>query len=391
MRRTLRLALAVFVVAVLAGLTWPILHPRSREPVYEGKPASYWIAQLPSSIQRVGPPLPAEVALTRMMPAALPALLKALNNPDPDAASRAAMFLGDVELTDDRVIKALVQKSRITESATHRAYRIIWQKLPNAVSARLPKPEVPQSFRNRNGDYWYRRAAPSFLAFHQLLRAARRHQTNDPRTITPFSRAVPDLCHTLRAREDWASDFAAKMLGRLRTDAKTAVPALIRELYNTNRDPEVRVAICLALGETGSDSPEATKALVSAAQGPNRLLQCAGILALAKCTPSRDEAVPLLRQVWSGNDKLLRYLAYQTLRDLEPAQMENIRPPEPITPSNQRVLEAFAGKGINGVSYFYKMLPAGGTYDDYDLFLFFACEGGSQWRGSPALGWWRRF
>ena len=450
MRKRLCLALASLLVAVLAGLAWRGLRPNPPEPVFQGKPASYWIAHLsaplgfPSpgvpaatlklppaselgtdlrslhldahlsySVRRESEPIkeihplslvpepdpPSWVALRAMGPQAMPLLLNALKNPDHQVAVNASRLLGEIAPVDDTVVTALLQGLLIRESAAHRTYRIAWGKLPNLLKQRLPWPEAPQSFPKRGGDYWYKKALPSLGTLYQLLGRASLHNENGSAAMTPFLKAVPAFCTALKAPEDWLSNTAAMRLGeigpaakaavpsliqevqntnrhpqvqaaiadalaRMGPAAKTGVPTLIRELQNANRHPEVRVSMAFALGQTGPDSPEATRALLSAVEDRSRVVQCAAIATLGKCRSAKDEAISSLRQIWKGDDPLLRYLAYQSLSDLDPQGMKNTRRPDAI-----RTPESFGfGRNFD--------LPPGAVDEDYKLFERFK-RGGS--------------
>lgn len=77
-------------------------------------------------------------------------------------------------------------------------------------------------------------------------------------------------------------------------------------------------------------APEATKALLGATADKARAVQCAAIVALGNSELADQEAVSLLRKIWNGDDKLLRYLAYQSLRNIDPSGMKEIAAPEAI-------------------------------------------------------------
>ncbi len=281
---------------------------------------------------------PAKMALRLLGTNALPALVKALKSSDNKVSDTAADVLGEVGLANKEAVSALVAILRTRESSIHKLYRVAWQSMPRGVSRRLPKPQTPQPVANYWRDYWCYKSSPACLALDRLAakarkslrhpddgkfwnlsvddvasRARHRAKDGDAHIMAAILAAMPTLVAAVKDRDDIVSLLAIVRLGRIGPEAGEAVPALIYELRNNNRDTQVRQCAATMLAEIGSGRADVTEALMSGAAVKDRLLRCAAVAALGKCGHAGKEAIPLLMQFWNGNDKVLEYLAYDSL------------------------------------------------------------------------------
>jgi HEAT repeat protein len=162
------------------------------------------------------------------------------------------------------------------------------------------------------------------------------------------ARVVPDLCQALA--DDDACYWACLALSEIGADAKEAVPHLTKAL--DHKDPEVRIAALIALGEIGKPSAPAAgkitqllagdemegvryaaafalgsmghtetaeRALTNALDSENEFLRVAGAWALARLadeeTPLIDKAVKIVIDGIASDNPEVRDLALRVLAD----------------------------------------------------------------------------
>src|SRR5260221_14107658 len=83
-KKKLRIALAFLVVALLGSLLWQILRHREAEPVYQGRPLSFWLANAAEPIIDIENPKPTlHQAMRSMGTNSIPALLRMRRANDP--------------------------------------------------------------------------------------------------------------------------------------------------------------------------------------------------------------------------------------------------------------------------------------------------------------------
>ena len=97
---------------------------------------------------------------------------------------------------------------------------------------------------------------------------------------------------------------------------KAALPKLLKCL--TTDDPEVKIAVALAVRRLGKDAASAGPALVKLLADPNERVQGAAATALSKVPCDAAKAVPLLVPVLGSRDSNARYNAMGALRKLGP-------------------------------------------------------------------------
>ena len=117
------------------------------------------------------------------------------------------------------------------------------------------------------------------------------------------SGVVQDLAKILgnSGEEARVRAFAAAVLGRMREQAKSALPALVRALGDEHVD--VRSAARGALGRMG---PTAIPALTEALKNDNPRVRSAAAAALGAQGPAAEEAVPALLRAFQDEDRTVR-------------------------------------------------------------------------------------
>ena len=183
--------LAVLLAAAFCGGGWLMLRPPEREPVYEGKPLSYWLESYgPIMVATNRSQREADAAVRQAGTNALPTLLRMLR------ARNSSMTLKLVELVQQQHFVAI-----------HFLF--------------------PRLDRNYQAQVGFR-----------ILRA-------------DASNAVPALIKILEEKRSWESAmFTAISLGNIGPAAAAAVPALLQNA--TDPESEARGSSLLALGLIGA-------------------------------------------------------------------------------------------------------------------------------------------
>jgi HEAT repeats len=217
---------------------------RPDEPVYNGKPLSFWVDRVRKS---GADQAQARQAIRQVGPTAIPFILQQIRHQDP---------------LDQKV------------------YRAVWSKLPGYVQRRLPKP-LPEPldagrFKHQVASILSSLGQPAL----PRLRTALRVGNSDVRfvTVLAIGSIGPKAEETIPAVTKLVNDpdgtvrvqaiFALMTLGPNR---KTAIPALIAALHDNNQGPKpghtvyVRECAAFTLGEIGPEArsaiPELTKML----------------------------------------------------------------------------------------------------------------------------------
>jgi HEAT repeat protein len=378
---------AAIALALGAGVILIVTHKES-EPVYQGRPASYWLRRLrapdllpaaeglelkPKGLKlntglELKPSLPSfselpqrvvfssnsSEAFRAMGSDAVPFLLRCLKEDDAVMSASAASMLGAFAPIDRDNLGSLVEILRAKESRQHHLYRILSAVLPRTIRTRLPPVDVPQPFFNRFADPWYVRGYQAEMAMIEMLNRARNVQRTNAHAMEPFFETIPLLNGALEDREDKVMELAAALLGNLGPDAKRAVPVLVKQLANQRRAGFAREEAARALGKIGVFDQKVAWALVIAGQSQDRPLQCAAISTLGRGGIACKDGIPMLTNFLKSGDPLLRCLAYESLRRIDATKVAGLVPPGPIQPPQTSP----------GTTYTY----ANAT-DDYSLYM----------------------
>jgi HEAT repeat protein len=225
MRKRFRILLVVLLVAVLGGLAWQVLRPR--EPVYEGKTLSAWLADS----HHMAEAQEAREAVHKMGTNTFPTLLRMLRKRDSDLKLRLVRFARKQHFITIRFISA----SKPNEEAVA-AFRILGAEGKGAVPGLIeiydqhlsPKSQMETA----NALAWIGPAAQS--AVPSLLRET--NNTNNQVRANALralglihaapNRVVPVLIKALSEHDHDVRSLAAQSLGYYQAEAKCGVPAL---------------------------------------------------------------------------------------------------------------------------------------------------------------------
>ena len=201
MRKRVYIVLSALLLAVVGLATWEGLRKHEREPVYNGKPVSYWIER--SGEYKV-------VASTDLLSARI----------IPEADSNAAPFL----------IKALERQ----DSSLRRAYFLTWRRLPYWAWKRLPTPIVARNIRESAAATLGRVGVGAEGAIPALIRAARGDESALVRAI------------------------AINSLARIGNEEKVVRLALIEGLHDKDAFVQYAAVEALAWGHSAALDPPTT-------------------------------------------------------------------------------------------------------------------------------------
>jgi hypothetical protein len=277
------------VVAALAELAWFGLRPGKPEPVFQGKPARFWIDDLARAASNQ------EVAATweQFGPAAVPVLAKALGK-------------GNDPL--------------------QRLYGRIWPQLPKFLPRRLAQPVNCVSIRQK---------AAALLGVV-------------PYDITP---AIPALLRAINDEDPGVRMNAANPLGKIGETHREVLPVLLRAMRNKDRMVRGNIVVSLGRFQRPSDAiPPLLKALedpdasvrVRAVNSLRRIapeteakldmvtlpLRCANdpdwrariyaVEALGHSGNRARAAVPVLQRLLQDGDASIRRAATNALKQIDP-------------------------------------------------------------------------
>src|SRR4051812_21119456 len=88
MRKRFRIILAIVIAALVGGAVWQVVRPRQREPVYQGKPLSFWLGAPYSNRDYRVTTREVEEALSQIGTNAIPTLLQSLRAKDSALTSK---------------------------------------------------------------------------------------------------------------------------------------------------------------------------------------------------------------------------------------------------------------------------------------------------------------
>jgi hypothetical protein len=234
-----RVLIALAAVAVLAVLAWTMLHTPAPEPVYNGKPLSYWLrgygysydTNLPSSAQ-------ADAALREIGTNAVPTLLRMLRAHDSPLKTRFLKWAFRYRYFRINYPSA----GTINLEACH-GFRALG---PNAYGA------VPELIRVLD-----EKASPNLVSFSAMALAG----------IGPDAHAaVPSLLRMAVTTNENLRNSAFYALGQIHADPRGVIPVLARGLHDPS--PMIRAWAASGLGNFGPDAISAVPELVAILNEP---------------------------------------------------------------------------------------------------------------------------
>jgi HEAT repeat protein len=284
----------------------------------------------------------AATALVSIAPrdaAVVAALVRELNNDRQPATVRAniALALGDIGATNSSVLPALA--GVLTNAAAPPEVRTVAALALSEFGAEAV-PDLLDALRGPDEDQdgslpALRRNLDRFrLPFRKVKESLRKYLSPwdaplcSPRRACVLSlgfvgpgakAAVPQLASLVRERRlplatRW---FAVLSLARIGPAAAPAAPALVGVLRDADQLDELHAEVLRALTAVG---PAAVPPLVEALRDEEWSVRLRALEALASLGPTAQEAVPAVRAIAGGDDRLLRRAARTALEHITPAE-----------------------------------------------------------------------
>jgi len=273
-----RILLAVLVVAVLGGLAW--LMQRRSEPVYHGKPFSYWLKDLEHWDKNTNNA--ALVAFHDMGTNAIPSLLDVLQ-------SRRG-------LTEQTLMKLDMHQSSIFRHL----YEDPWEKKMAASWAlyAIGSNALPALPVLTNMLFDSNETAPGAIALAGI-----------------GSDGIPFLLAALTNQNHWVIRCAAaESLGWERSDLESVVPALIERLHDPHQ--YVRYSVATSLGQLHTQPEIVVPALMNDFSGNDTLLRAKVLDALGQFGSQARAAIPMV--VEALKDQNVSYNAAIAFKKIDP-------------------------------------------------------------------------
>ena len=228
MRKRFQIALAVLLLVLAGVIAWQVL--RVPEPVYDGKPANYWIRRSGETYEG------SDFGRTGYFPK-----------------------------TDSNAIPYLVRALHRRESRFSKAYLRIWLRSPAWIKNRSPTPVIAEQVRRSTAEALGRMRDTGKAAIPALCDALRDDESMDVRIWAAMSlgklgkgdeQATMALFEVLANKDSPIQRYAAGALAEIGTSARIAVPVLIECL--SCDDMPLRIAASDALKQI--DPEAATRA-----------------------------------------------------------------------------------------------------------------------------------
>lgn len=262
MRKRFHILLVVLLVAVVGGLGWQVL--RQREPVYQGKPLSYWLGGFEPypRVYRGNQSSPdtatfseATNAVSQIGSNAIPTLLRLLQVKDPPWKRKVFALLDKQKLLKIDHAPAQVWNNRAMS-----AFKLLGNGAKDAVPALIEM---------------YQRNLPAHSQDLALFCLS---------AIGPAaSNAIPALLEGITDSDAGRRDASIFVVGQIHSVPKLAVPVLRDSLKDAN--PIVISKAIDALGSYGADAKPAVPALIQLLKEPNGGFCASAKYALGKIDP----------------------------------------------------------------------------------------------------------
>ena len=264
--------------------------------------------------------------------AAIPALIRALNDEDGEVRVASADALGRLALEPDKAVPALAAKLG-DEALTRRGP--VWALAGLALGSygRPALPHVTPALKSRSTT----ECRAAMLAIYRAGKEAKETvpeliailQKNDPQTRTyainallgigPDAKdAVPELIQMLSSDDFHTQYWACRALGAIGPEARSATDELVRCLKTGVAS--VRRNAAAAMGQIGTAiGQKGVDALVAALSDPIQPVRQNAVVALGDLNPLAERVAPVIEQMLQEPSKFTpRATAAKTLWRLDP-------------------------------------------------------------------------
>ena len=229
-------------------------------------------------------------------PPAVPVLVAALNDRDPEVRAASAWALGARGAAAEPAVPALTGALRDEQEAVRTA-------VAEALGALGPRA---------------RSAAPAlFAALDDPRASVRAAAAQALARLEPTAESVPSLSRALAHTDGYVRGFAAWSLGNLGPAAREAVPAMVEAL---GPDDTANV-VAAALARIGPAAAEAVPALVADLRGPDPGRRWRAARTLGRIGPPAESAVTELAAALRDPNEAVRTHAARALGRIGPGAM----------------------------------------------------------------------
>jgi HEAT repeat protein len=327
-----RIIVIGLLLVVLGGLCWLGYRQFTPDPVYQGKRLHVWLEPQPSPwfnkfglVASLSPE--AREAVRQIGTNAIPRLLAMLRTQDSSLEPRLVALAQKQHYLKFTYVDAAHQHAQAAL-----AFEVLGASASNAVPALLQIFENDTSVITTQSHWTSSRAALSSLgaigpAAESAVPSLVRHTADTDSMIRTYAcmalgkiHAQPELAvpALVLCLDDPGSRYQALFaLEQFGTDAKAAVPTLVRMLRDTYQHPGFRTSVIESLGEIHCDAQLVVPALLEyLAEPPANQVVVA--TALGKFGPQASNAVPALRDLAADfRGKEMRDTAHKALKAIE--------------------------------------------------------------------------
>jgi HEAT repeat protein len=297
-----RAQLVIFFLLSALLLVMSCSKPLGSEPLYKGRPLSYWAMMTQDQdldSQPSDQAIEAIEAVRAIGPAAIPYLLKWIQPPWsdsrlPDGAVQSFKALGSQAASAIPKLAAILNQRAASiddESSKSSAAEALAYLGPEAI------PVLLAAATNLHGQHiqW------------EIIEDLGRFGTNGVA-------AIPALIEWSRDKDEWVRLGAINALGEINLQPEAVIPVLLAALKDL--DALVRRDAAEALGNFGKDAKAAVPALIKALDDPDWQAQTGAIGGLGKIGEQTDIVFPLLVKKLHDENGTVRRCAAFALGDI---------------------------------------------------------------------------
>jgi hypothetical protein len=301
-----------------------VLVGHREEPVYQGKPLSYWVTQLGSD-EIHGAPKEAVAAIRAIGPKAVPFLMEWMPHRQP---LRPAWMIRVWEWCMERLHVSPQQEEK--EAPSSHCVEIAWWALGNEGKSAIPALarviNQPPATADDYSAWTHSAKAISYLgpdAIVPMLTAATnmqgKHEVwellhNFRNLRTNGAPAVPSLLQWANDPDYFVRSGVASALGGIGKRADLAVPVLLAGLHDSNS--MVRRDAATALGAFAEDADTVLPALIKVINGNDAQARGGALSGLGRIRDKAEIVVPLLASYLSDRNSVVTRQAAYALRNL---------------------------------------------------------------------------